>query len=129
MATVLFIEPDKLLAQTYAKACENAHIDMHHESTAQTAVTYIDSNHPSIVVLELQLASHNGVEFLYELRSHSDWQDIPVLLHTLVPDTELQLSDEVKTQLGIVGYLYKPQTSLERLLHEIQKVLNKSKKS
>jgi DNA-binding response OmpR family regulator len=125
MAEVLFIEPDKLLAQTYAKACENAHIDMHHEPTAQGAVTYIDSNHPSLVVLELQLSNHNGVEFLYELRSHSDWQDIPVMLHTVVPDSELSLNKEVKVQLGIIGYFYKPQTSLDQLLDEIQKVLQK----
>jgi DNA-binding response OmpR family regulator len=123
MVRVVLVEPDKLLAETYVKACKQAGIVVHAENNAQDAITAIDKYRPKLVVLELQLASHNGVEFLYELRSHSDWQKVPVLLHTLIPATDLQLGDTVKQQLGIAGYLYKPQTALQALINEIQRII------
>lgn len=125
MVRVLLVEPDKLLAETYMKAFKKSHLSARWQSTAQGSVTFIDKYHPKVIVLELQLAHHNGVEFLYELRSHSDWQNIPVILHTIIPETELGLNDEVRKQLGIVGYLYKPQTTIEQLLQEIHATLGK----
>lgn len=121
MMSVLLIEPDKLLAQTYQKALKEAGIGVQWEASAQNAVMAIDKKRPDLIVLELQLTGHNGVEFLHELRSQHDWQDIPVLLHTLVPITDLQLTPALQGQLGIVGYLYKPQTSLKHLVETIKK--------
>jgi len=62
--------------------------------------------------LELQLASHNGIEFLYELRSYNDWQSIPVIIHSLVPATAFT---NIAPELGVVSYLYKPTTTLKKL--------------
>jgi DNA-binding response OmpR family regulator len=125
MVRVVLVEPDKLLAETYGQVCKQAGVTVHTENNAQDAILAIDKYHPKLIVLELQLANHNGVEFLYELRSHSDWQKIPVLLHTLIPATDLQINATIKQQLGIAGYLYKPQTSLRALLSEIQKIVGK----
>ena len=61
------------------------------------------------------LAGHSGVEFLYEFRSYSEWRNIPVIILTGVPRGELGLSDVAMTDLGVVGYLYKPETSLAGL--------------
>ncbi len=123
MTSVLLIEPDKLLAMTYIKALKSENITLHWESSAQNSVSYIDKHPPTLIILELQLASHNGVEFLHELRSHSDWQKIPVILHTVVPMAEINLSDDAAKQLGIVEYLYKPQTSLAQLIAKVGKHL------
>lgn len=127
MTQVLLVEPDKLLAQTYSAALKAAHISAQTAPGAQGAITIIDKKHPKLIVLELQLASHNGVEFLYELRSHSDLQSIPVLLHTIIPLVDVKLSTQTKEQLGIMGYLYKPQTSLEQLIDEVKQILAKQK--
>lgn len=129
MAKVLLVEPDKLLAGTYLKSFKTKDIAVHWEPSAQGAVTFLDANHPPLVILELQLASHNGVEFLYELRSQSDWQDIPVLLHTLVPLTELHLTETTKAQLGIVDYFYKPYTTLENLTTRVGQLLARNVKA
>lgn len=121
MPRVLLIEPDALLADTYAKALKKAGLHVTHQSNAQKAVMAIDAHKPRVIVLELQLANHNGIEFLHELRSHADWQDIPVILHTLVPKNELHISDELlESQFGVATYLYKPQTSLEQLIANVQ---------
>jgi DNA-binding response OmpR family regulator len=125
MKRVLLVEPDRLLAQTYLHALKGADIPGWWEQNAQDAVTFIDTYKPSMIILELQLAGHNGVEFLYELRSHSDWHDVPVLLHTIVPESDLGLSNEICRQLGVVGYCYKPQTSLQELIQEVRAITKK----
>jgi response regulator RpfG family c-di-GMP phosphodiesterase len=71
----------------------------------------------------LQLAGHNGIEFLYELRSYGDWQHVPVIIHTLVNRRSLELSQELLTALGVIRYLYKPATSLQKLKRVVEEVL------
>jgi DNA-binding response OmpR family regulator len=84
---------------------------------AQAAINLADKTIPDLLVLELQLIEHNGIELLYEFRSYPEWQLIPVLIHTWVPlDTHMS---ESLQQLHVMGYHYKPQTSLRQLLRSI----------
>ena len=114
---VLLIEPDRILAQTYKQALESE--DMLRVKTvrgAQAAITAADILEPDLVILELQLIEHSGIEFLYEFRSYSDWQTIPVIIQTIVPFSEFQNSWHLlKSELGVRAYLYKPHTSLQQL--------------
>jgi DNA-binding response OmpR family regulator len=112
---VLLIEPDTLQATIYAQALERAGHQVSHVVSAQTAVHAADEQMPDVVVLELQLPQHNGVEFLYEFRSYAEWQGIPVLLHTFVPGDELAHAATLHRELGVVAALYKPTTSLGQL--------------
>jgi len=116
---ILLIEPDLLLATIY-KEHLNAHkYNVRVVGGVQKAIYEIDKLRPDLVILELQLSTHNGYEFLYELRSYSEWQNIPVLVHSMVPLDDLNLDTNVSSELGIIGYLYKPNTSLSKLLYEI----------
>ncbi|HSX42518.1 MAG TPA: response regulator [Candidatus Saccharimonadales bacterium] len=112
---VLLIEPDKLLAQVYTLALERAGHSVAHARSAQAAVHAADEQLPDVVVLELQLPRHNGIEFLYEFRSYSEWRHIPVLLHTYVRPGELAPAATLHDQLGVLATLYKPATNLEQL--------------
>ena len=119
---ILLIEPDRVLADIYKQYLEKANYKVKVTSGVQQAINEVDKNRPSLIILELQLSGHNGYEFLYELRSYSDLQDIPVLIHTMVPRQAANLG--VKTDsLGIVGYLYKPETSLSKLAFELNNLL------
>lgn len=124
---VLLIEPDYLLASIYKDHLEKFHYSVVVCGGVQMAVTEIDKNKPDIIILELKLSSHNGYEFLYELRSYSDWQDIPVLIHSMLPEEDNVLTTEIKSELGIINYLYKPDTSLDKLHYELNKYLLASK--
>jgi two-component system response regulator VicR len=118
---ILFVEPDKILASVYSDALTKAGHKVATAYTAQAAINKIDAESPDLIILEVQLAAHNGIEFLYELRSYGEWQHIPVLIHTMVPDHQLQPG--VDTQhLGISGYLYKPATSILRLISTVKNV-------
>jgi len=86
---------------------------------AQEAVYALDSGEAEIIVLELQLGGHSGVEFLYELRSYPEWQRLPTILHTFVGHENLELQAERFEALGVTHYLYKPATSLRQLVRAV----------
>lgn len=115
MARILLVEPDRLLAKAYIQVLKAAGHQVTACLTGQAGIQAADQQTPDLVVLELQLKGHNGVEFLYELRSYPEWQSIPVVVQTLVPPAAL---DQIETLplLGIDRYLYKPSTKLEDLV-------------
>lgn len=120
MAHIILIEPDRVLAETYYRALKQAKHQVVVCSSAQAAILAADKAKPDLVILELQLVNHSGIEFLYEFRSYPDWQRIPVVVHTLVPPSEFAgARDLLMDELGVVAYLYKPQTSLQKLLHDV----------
>lgn len=114
---VLLLEPDKVLAAIYAQALSKAGHSVVCESDAQAAINNIDKYTPDVVILELQLASHNGLEFLYELRSYPEWQNMPAVVLSTVPDTSFSVG--MQQQLGVVAYHYKPQTTINSLLNTL----------
>jgi DNA-binding response OmpR family regulator len=127
MARVLVIEASKRLRDIYAAALKDAGYDADISSSAQTAVNVADKHRPDLVLLELQLGRHNGIEFLYEFRSYPEWQDVPVIIHSIVPPTEFQEDSIVYKKLKISAYLYKPHTSLQKLLRTVDSELKNLK--
>lgn len=117
---VLLIEPDLPLAKTYATALQAADFTVRVSADAQAAIHEVDTRRPDVIILELQLADHNGVEFLYELRSYPEWQNIPVIILSQLSEREIGIGVAAMHKLGIVHYAYKPQTSLEDLLSILQ---------
>ncbi len=124
MARIILIEPDRVLAEIYVRSLET---DCHQVvacAGAQAAIMAADQGRPDLVILELQLIEHSGIEFLYEFRSYSEWQAIPILIQTTVPPAEFNDSvQQLRHELNIGGYLYKPHTSLSQLLAAIHEQL------
>ncbi len=122
MAYVLILEPDGLLARTYGQALQHVGHTVAMCATAQEAVFAADEQLPHLVVLELQLVAHSGIEFLYEFRSYTDWLEVPVVIVSMVPPAELtQFRPVLDEQLGVQAYYYKPATSLDRLVRLVEK--------
>lgn len=118
---ILLIEPDRILAGTYRQALERAGHSVVMCASAQSAIFATDAVMPDVIILELQLIEHSGIEFLYELRTYPEWQNIPVILQTNVPTKEFAGSwDMLREQLGVVAYHYKPLTNLQTLLTSVQ---------
>ncbi|HEX5744060.1 MAG TPA: response regulator [Candidatus Saccharimonadales bacterium] len=124
MAEVLLIEPDRLLAESYVQALQAVGHEVNAASGAQAAIMAADAIRPDLVVLELQLVEHSGIEFLYEFRSYPEWQDVPVIIHTHVPAAEFNDSRQIlRDELGVHDYLYKPHTTLRRLTASVNEHL------
>lgn len=123
MTEILLVEPDRMLAETYVQALVGVGHKVRVARTAQAAIHAADELTPDVVVLELQLVAHSGIEFLYEFRSYADWQKIPAVVVSNVPPQEFHRSiDSLKNRLGVRTYLYKPATNLKALLHAVEAV-------
>lgn len=116
MSHVLLIEPDLVLAETYRQALLADGHQVVCCASAQAAIISADQHPPDVIVLELQLVEHSGIEFLYELRSYPEWQTIPVIVQTHVPPAEFNANRHLLTeQLHVRTYLYKPHSTLRQL--------------
>jgi len=120
MANILLLEPDNALANVYVKALEQAGHNIACCVAAEEALSVLDDFMPHVVVMELQLTGHNGIEFLHELRSYPDSQNIPVIVNTnLAPAALRPLLEVLDRDLGVRACLYKPRTTLQRLMRII----------
>ncbi len=118
---ILLVEPDVGLADIYIQALKNAQHIVDWVQTANKAIHTADQQKPDVVVLELQLAQHSGVAFLQEFRSYTDWSDVPIVLHTMVPPSQLRVFQRSLKEMGVCAQLYKPQTSLGQLIQTINR--------
>jgi CheY-like chemotaxis protein len=122
---ILLIEPDAMLANSFYEFLNVVGYSVQIEHSAQDAIVALNEFKPKLIILELQLKSHNGIEFLHEIRSHTDLQKIPVLLVTFVPESAIFISEKQKKLHNICGYLYKPQTSLKNIVSEVSELIAK----
>lgn len=120
---ILLIEPNKILASQTADFLMSKGYQVTVAYTAQSAIVAADHTSPDIVILEVLLAKHSGIEFLYEFRSYNEWQHIPVIVFSRVTGSELALSPRTITNLRIDAVLYKPSTSFHKLETRIRKSL------
>lgn len=124
MAHIILIEPDRVLAETYRQALQaDGHV-VTPCASAQAAIFAADQQAPDLVLLELQLIEHSGIEFLYEFRSYEEWQQAPVIVLTQVPAGEFASNWRLlREQLNIDSYMYKPHVSLQQLRHVVANCL------
>lgn len=119
MSRVLLIEPDSVLASSVGRFL---HIKKHQvvwKPDPQSAINAADRLHPEVVVLDLSLGSHNGIEFLYEFRSYPEWHNIPVILYNSHGQQEVEGLEEAFLELGVKAVLHKPLTTLAQLAEKI----------
>jgi DNA-binding response OmpR family regulator len=122
MARIILLEPDVVLSRTYGAVLASDGHEVQICRSAQEAIFSIDENCPDLILVELQLVGHSGIEFLYELRSYTDWCSVPVIVHTQVPPHEFNGCDELfRTRLGMAEYLYKPHTSMRGLRSTVRR--------
>lgn len=116
MKRILLVEPNRALAKVYTDAFTTEGYAVTHAVSAQSAIDAADKSSPDVVVLELQLPRHNGIEFLHEFRSYPEWSSVPVVVLTLIaPNRITPVAKELERDFGIVAILYKPKTTLDVL--------------
>lgn len=91
--------------------------------TSQSAIQQADKSLPRLIILELLIPRHNGLEFIHELRSYPEWLDIPLIIYSQMPKEDLLASPEVLKDMGVVEHFYKPTVSLDKLVKSVEKHL------
>ncbi len=120
---ILVIEPSRDFGNLLKQNFKSKQFDVDLAYCAQEALRLADKKRPDLAILELNLPSHNGLEFLYELKSHWDWQDMPVIVYSHLTPEETKIDKKLQTRLGIREFLYKSQVSLEKLSDCVQELV------
>ena len=120
LVNILLVEPDQILGGAVQSALLTADYGVVWKRTAQTALDALDEGIPDLIILELQLGLHNGIEFLYEIASYPEWQHIPVIVHTINAKAQDDIFGESFYQLKVKAVLYKPKTSTLQLVQAVK---------
>lgn len=123
MTQVLLLEPNRILLRNYADFIRAKGFDVAECEDAQHGINEADKKRPDIVVVELMLAGHSGIEFLYEFRSYEEWLKVPVIIFTSLHKGEIGINDARLEELGVVAVLDKSKTSLDKLVTQINRTL------
>lgn len=121
MARVLLIEPDKPLAGSIKKYLSLRKHQVDWRPDPQGAVNSADRRPPNVVILDLSLGKHNGVEFLYEFRSYPEWLTVPIVIYTSLSPQELAGLEKSFEELNISAYHYKPSTTMDQLAKSVER--------
>lgn len=119
---ILLIEPDKILGAAIQTAFRAFGYDVSWKRSAQTALDSLDDKIPDLIILEIQIGLHNGIEFLYEIRSYTEWQHIPAIVHTINTKATDEIFGPALAQLGVLAVLYKLQTSTAQLVGSVKRL-------
>jgi CheY-like chemotaxis protein len=124
MKTILILEPDLLLAKAYVQSLNDVGLEVLTSANAQQAVHSLDEHEISLVLMEVQLPGHNGVEFIYEMRSYPEWREIPIIINTFLNPKNLPKKLIADKKLNIAKVLSKSRLQLSDLVVEIESVLS-----
>jgi DNA-binding response OmpR family regulator len=123
MANVLLLETDRQLAKNIQAYFKRAGHQLACFSDPQTAVSAADKQRPDIIILNLFLAARSGLEFLYELRSYPEWQQIPAVVISWLDTNDQNAYQSSFRELGVVGFLPKHNLSPRGLLSQVEQTL------
>lgn len=115
MSYVLVVEPNHKLARTLKQHLLQNNFKASFALTAQDAIIQADDRKPDVVILELAMPEHNGIEFLQEFRSYADWLEVPIVVYSHIPREDTGLSPTEWKKYGVVEYAYKSATGLNQL--------------
>lgn len=113
----LLIEHNRTLGLLYKKAIErDCSTNVVWFGDPQDAIAYCDKNRPDIIICDLFLNTHSGMEFLYEFRSYSDWQNVRIILITHHLESKKIISKKILKELGVEQFIFMPEKALRDLV-------------
>jgi len=122
MKNVLLVEDDIWLSDLYVDALNGA-ANVLRAQSAEEVLDFIDQHKIDLIVLDMFLPGHNGVELLHELASYEDSVHIPVIVLSAVHQREFTLPKSRWHHYGVVEYLYKPEIKPRELVERVERHL------
>ena len=101
--TVLIVDDDSSIRWVLARALSNTQFKVISCDNGQQALDMIRSNHPQLVITDIQMSGMSGLELLNII--NQNWPDLPVIMITAYADTDLATKTH---ELGAFDYLPKP---------------------
>jgi len=116
----LLVDDDEMVRRSVRQALEPIGWKVTEAENGQVAVEVLATARPDVIILDLMMPKMDGFEFLDELRSRPDWQDIPVVVITAKDLTE---KDRARLNGGVERVIQKSDRDemLRQLTREISK--------
>lgn len=123
MHTVLIVEDNVWLSESYTRIVQAAGYRVIATAAADKAIDLIDDEAPDVILLDMLLPKTTAMALLHELQSHSDLARIPVILVTSVAYS-LQLKD--LANYGVRKILDKETVALDDMVEAIKEVFDEN---
>lgn len=104
---IVLIDDETLLCQTVQDILENSAVEVVLCPSPASALSFVQQTKPDLVLLDIYLEGHNGLDILATLKQHSELKHIPVMMLTANAQQEMV---ERSILLGATDYLAKPFT-------------------
>ena len=116
----LLVDDDDMMRRGIRLALEQDGWQVAEAENGRVALARLAETRPDVIVLDLMMPEMDGFEFLDEMRSRTEWRDIPVLVVTA---RDLTAEDRVRLSGGVERILQKGASELNELLLEIGRIL------
>jgi len=118
--TILIVEDEPWLADSYAKALRTAKFRPVCVATAAAAIQAVDETPPKLIILDMMLPRVNGLQLLHELRSYVDLDTVPVIICSNV---QLPIKAADLQSYGVARILAKTKLTPASLVRAVREVL------
>lgn len=127
---ILIVEDDKWLADLYqVMLSRNPALSVSWAREASEALESLADNVPDLILLDMFLPGHSGIEFLHEIASYADTSTIPIVILSAVQEHDFAMNPEQWKHYRVVDYLYKPHIKPDTLMATINKQLLHTKET
>ena len=117
----LVVEDEEDIAFLLRFLLERNGFQVDHAPDGKAALARLDGDPPAIVVLDIMLPYHDGIEVLERLRAMPHWRSVPVLMLT----AKAREGDIVRAlELGADDYVTKP-FQPEEVLARIRRLMRR----
>lgn len=123
MTKIAIIEDDPVINQMYRMKFEAEGFDVQLADNGKRGVAMVESFHPDIILLDLQMPQMNGEEALKEIRAEDWGKTIPVIILTNLGAEEAPKS---LSSLGIHSYIVKAELTPRQVVDRVKSALNLS---
>lgn len=124
MENILLIDHSLATQKAITEIMSDSNCNVMCAVDATTAINLASEITPDLIIIELSLGGHSGMEFIYEFRTYSDWKNIPIIIYSTIRLEPAILKSRTWQNLNVGEYLYKPESTLARLKSSIEKLTN-----
>ncbi len=119
---IMWVEDDAFLSEIIARKLATQGCTLYHAGSGEEALPLLEKTNPDIILLDIMLPGMDGFEILRRVKEMPSAKAIPVLLLSNLG----QKSDVEKGEkLGAEQFLIKATVSLDEIIAEIKKVIEK----
>jgi len=120
MKKILIVEDEKNLSQIYKDTLEEVGYSVDIVNTGLSAIYYVKTTKPDLVILDINLPDMNGIKVLQEIKQ--GYSDLPVIVCTAYGQFEDHYKRFTDEEARFYSYLTKP-VALEVLISEVKRAI------